>query len=90
MVCREKCLTHRVYWQWTGTPTSASIKVCGRPIDGTFENQDVVTRLVNAQLLEQTDEWTVQRRRFMALEQLPICAMIPSSGCLSSQPQLSA
>ncbi len=37
---------------------------------GIFPNEDAIKRLVGAILLEQNDEWAVQRSRFMTLESL--------------------
>lgn len=35
---------------------------------GIFPDEDAITHLVGAILLEQNDEWAVQRARFMTLE----------------------
>ena len=37
---------------------------------GIFPNEDAITRLIGALLLEQNDEWAVQRGRYMSLEAL--------------------
>ena len=37
---------------------------------GIFPNQEAITRLIGAILLEQNDEWAVQRARYMTLESI--------------------
>ena len=37
-------------------------------IVGIFPNEEAITRLIGAILLEQNDEWSVQRARYMTLE----------------------
>ena len=37
---------------------------------GFFPNEAAITRLVGALLLEQNDEWAVQRARYMTLESI--------------------
>jgi putative transposase len=39
-------------------------------IVGIFPNEAAITRLVDALLLEQNDEWAVQRSRYMTLESI--------------------
>ena len=35
---------------------------------GIFPNEDAITRLIGAMLLEQNEEWSGQRGRYMTLE----------------------
>jgi transposase-like protein len=53
---------------------------------GIFPNEDAITRLIGALLMEQNDEWAVQRARYMTLESIaPI-----SDDTLVSLPPLAA
>lgn len=52
---------------------------------GIFPNDDAIVRLVGALLLEQNDEWAVQRSRYMTLETIatmsddPLISLPPAS-----------
>ena len=46
---------------------------------GIFPNEEGITRLVGAILLEQNDEWAVQRSRYMTLESFPDLGDIPAT-----------
>jgi hypothetical protein len=51
-------------------------------VDGIFPNEAAITRLVGAVLLEQNDEWAVQRTRYMTLGTIARpCAMTSPSCC---------
>ena len=47
---------------------------------GIFPNDDAITRLVGAILLEQNDEWAVQRARYMTLETMATLSNDPVVG----------
>jgi len=44
---------------------------------GIFPNEAAIRRLVGAILLEQNDEWTVQRARYMTLETMAVLSDDP-------------
>jgi len=48
---------------------------------GIFPNEDAITRPIGALLLEQNDEWAVQRGRYMTVETIVLRTMIRSSSC---------
>jgi putative transposase len=48
---------------------------------GIFPNEDAIVRLVGAILLEQNDEWAVERARYMTLETIAPLSDDPSSTC---------
>ena len=50
---------------------------------GIFPNDDSIIRLVGALLLEQNDEWAVQRARYMTLETMygPAANVFDTWGC---------
>jgi putative transposase len=47
---------------------------------GIFPNEDAIVRLVGAILLEQNDEWAVQRGRYMTLETIAPLSEADQSG----------
>ena len=53
---------------------------------GIFPNEAAVIRLIGAVLLEQNDEWAVQRARYMSLETIAPLSDDPTSACRSWQP----
>ncbi len=66
----EKALTaviQEAYVQGVST-RSVDDLVKAMGMSGIFPNEDAITRLVRAILLEQNDEWAVQRARYMSLE----------------------
>ena len=48
---------------------------------GIFPNEDAITRLVGAILLEQNDEWAVQRARYLTLETIAPSSDDPTVTC---------
>jgi hypothetical protein len=55
-----------------------------------LSNEDAVTRLIGALLLEQNGKWAVQRARCMTLETIARSAMISPSICHPWQPDRAA
>ena len=53
---------------------------------GIFPNEAAITRLIGAILLEQNDEWAVQRSRYMTLETVATLSDNP----LASLPPIAA
>lgn len=47
-------------------------------VGGIFPNEAAITRLIGAILLEQNDEWAVQRARYMSLETIAPLSDDPS------------
>ena len=47
---------------------------------GIFPNDEAIVRLVGATLLEQNDEWAVQRARYMTLETMAALSDDPIVG----------
>ena len=47
---------------------------------GIFPNDDAIVRLVGAILMEQNDEWAVQRARYMTLETIAPLSDDPIAG----------
>ncbi len=56
-------------------------------VAGIFRNDDAIVHLVGALLLEQNDEWAVQRARYMTLETIaPMADDVRSSACPQRHP----
>ncbi|MGY4408614.1 transposase-like protein [Bradyrhizobium sp. LB7.1] len=47
-------------------------------VAGIFPNEDAIVRLICATLLEQNDEWAVQRARYMTLETIALLSDDPT------------
>ena len=65
---------------------NGEIKRAATDVVGIFPNEAAITRLVGAILLEQNDEWAVQRSRYMTLETI---APIPDDPIIGLPPTVS-
>lgn len=83
--CQKDVLTYMTFprQHWTKLHSTNPIERLNGEIKrrtevvGIFPNDDAIVRLVGALLLEQNDEWAVQRSRYLTLE-------IGAQGCLDT------
>ncbi len=80
----------RIVSAWIGTAfaqyDAAAARKQWREVVGIFANEAAVTRLIGALLLEQNDEWAVQRSRYMTWKLSRRSAMILPSACQPWEP----